>query len=87
MRLEALERVPVLDETGLSGHYDFELERVPDPEPRPPMGVARVPAPPSDDSRPSIFTALQQELGLKLVPVKAPLAEIVIDHIEKPSPN
>jgi uncharacterized protein (TIGR03435 family) len=51
-----------------------------------PPGISSVPAP-GDTSRRSIFKALEEQLGLKLVPIKVPLETIVIDHIEKPSPN
>jgi uncharacterized protein (TIGR03435 family) len=74
----------VLDKTGLTGKYDFQLEfsRAPD-APLPP-GLS---LPPANDSEPTIFDALKDQLGLKLVPIKLPLNEIVIDHIEKPSEN
>jgi uncharacterized protein (TIGR03435 family) len=42
---------------------------------------------PPDDSGPSIFTAVQEQLGLKLVSTKGPVDTIVIDHIERPSEN
>lgn len=81
MILENLERVPVLDKTGLTGKYSFMLEFSRDPATLPPG------EPPLDPARPSIFTALQEQLGLKMVSIKAPLETIVIDHIEKPSQN
>lgn len=62
----------VLDKTGLSGEYDFELTWAPDNQP---------------DAGPSIFSALQDQLGLKLKPAKAPLEVIVIDHLQRPSEN
>jgi uncharacterized protein (TIGR03435 family) len=63
------------DKTGIEGSYDITLHWAPEQERA------------SDDSRPSIFTALQEELGLKLEPTKAPEKILVIDHIEKPSDN
>lgn len=82
--VRGLENVPILDKTGLTGKYDFQLEfsRASD-EPLPP-GVSM---PPANDSEPTIFDALNDQLGLKLVRIKLPMDEIVIDHIEKPSPN
>jgi uncharacterized protein (TIGR03435 family) len=62
---------PVLDKTGLSGRFDFELQFTPND------------APESDASGPSIFTAVQEQLGLKLVPAKGPVDILVVDHLEK----
>ena len=77
---------PVVDKTGLAGTYDFTLKWTPD------QGAgsmaAGVDAPePAADAGPSIFTALEEQLGLKLEPTKALLDVLVIDHIEKPSEN
>jgi bla regulator protein blaR1 len=78
----------VVDKTGLTGKYDFELKWDRNPATMPPAGTSVVPAAPSEDaSRASIFTALQEQLGLKLIPIKSQLESIVIDHIEKPSAN
>jgi uncharacterized protein (TIGR03435 family) len=66
----------VIDQTGLNGEYDFDLRWVPDA-----ADGDSVP------DAPSIFTAVQEQLGLKLEPNKAPVDAIIIDHIEKPSPN
>ena len=71
--------VPVVDKTGLTGKYDFNLEWTPDPTQTPADADAA-----ADD--PSIFTALQQ-LGLRLEAAKVPVETIVIDRVEKPSPN
>jgi uncharacterized protein (TIGR03435 family) len=88
MLLKMHENCPVVDKTGLTGRYDFELKWERTPETMPLPGASSVPSPPSGDtSRPSLFTALREQLGLRLVPLKAPIESIVIDHIEKPSPN
>ena len=62
----------VIDKTGLTGEYDIDLAWAPDNQP---------------DAGPSIFSALQDELGLKLEPAKAALDVVVIDHLERPSEN
>jgi uncharacterized protein (TIGR03435 family) len=77
---------PVADSTGLKGEYDLSLEWAPEP-----MGNAAPPAsgadgtvpPTSEPSGPNIFTALQEQLGLKLQPKKVTIEILVIDHIEK----
>jgi uncharacterized protein (TIGR03435 family) len=78
---------PVVDKTDLKEKYDFKMEWTPDPGqgPQPPAGV-EVPPPPDLDG-PSIFTALQEQLGLRLESQKGPVAMIVIDRVEKPSGN
>jgi len=80
----------VLDRTGLKGNYDFNLEWTPDPgEPMGRGGPGEGPpaTPPADLSGPSIFTAVQEQLGLKLEPQKGPVEIIVVDGAEKPSAN
>lgn len=74
-----LGRRPILDHTGLTGNYDWDLNWTPNDT----SGTATIP----DSSGPSIFTALQEQLGLKLQPQTAPAPVIVIDHVEKPSQN
>jgi uncharacterized protein (TIGR03435 family) len=78
----------VIDKTGLSGTYDFSLTFAPEDGGSQQPGAAggALPASPSD-SAPSIFTAMQEQLGLKLESTKGPVDVIVIDHIEKPSEN
>ena len=78
---------PVVDETGLDGHYDFQLNWTPDETQFAGLGI-KVP-PPSDkpDAPPDLGAALQQQLGLKLATTKAPVEVLVIDHLEKPSAN
>ena len=74
----------VIDETGLSGEWDWDLEWSPGPsEPVPPGGIAELA--PSDG--PSIFAAVQEQLGLRLASGRALLDVLVIDAIERPSPN
>lgn len=82
----------VVDQTGIQGKYDFTLEFAPErPEPLP--GTAGGPPPgmnappPPDPNAPSIFTAVQEQLGLKLEPTKGPVEILVIDKIEKPTEN
>lgn len=80
----------VVDKTGLTGAYDFTLQWTPD---RPVQGFAPAEdkqgpaAPAPDSSGPSIFTALQEQLGLKLESQKGPVETLVIESIEKPSEN
>jgi|KBSMisStandDraft_5_1062788.scaffolds.fasta_scaffold83150_3 uncharacterized protein (TIGR03435 family) len=66
---------PVLDRTGLDGQFAMDVEFA--------AGAELTNAPPSD--APSIFTALEEQLGLKLKPVKAPLDVLVVDRAEKPA--
>ena len=70
-----LDRI-VVDRTGLTGNYEVKLNYMPQP---------RADAPP--DAPPNIFTALQEQLGLKLEPDRAPLKVLVIDRIERPAEN
>lgn len=72
----------VVDRTGLKGNYDFVLDGISVASSALP-GATRTPG----DFTVSIFTALQQQLGLKLVPVKAPVEVLVIDQVEQPSEN
>jgi uncharacterized protein (TIGR03435 family) len=65
----------VVDKTNLSGRYDLKLEWAADD------------APAADNSAPSLFTAIQEQVGLKLEPAKEPVPVLVIDHIEAASPN
>ena len=86
MQTAVLDR-PVVDKTGLQGRYDFTLTWTPDESQFVNMGV-RVPAPTGDPSAPpGLFTAFQEQLGLKLEPTKAPAEVFVIDRVEKPSEN
>lgn len=74
---------PVIDKTGLTGRYDFNLEWAPDESQ---FGGDLTPAP-SDAPVPPFFTAFQQQLGLRLEATRGPIETIVVDHIERPSAN
>ncbi|HXP84447.1 MAG TPA: TIGR03435 family protein [Bryobacteraceae bacterium] len=78
---------PVVDQTGLSGRFDFTLTWTPDEFQFGGLGV-RVP-PPADNAAapPDLFTAMQEQLGLKLEATKAPAEVFVVDRVEKPSEN
>ena len=81
---------PVADKTELKGAYDFNLRFTPDDRLQPPPGAPpnfRLPPPPANSNAPSLFDALQEQLGLKLESGKGPAEVIVIDHIERPSGN
>jgi bla regulator protein blaR1 len=82
---------PVIDRTGLKGNFDIKLQWTPDSgQGSKPFGDAPPPGvepPPSDPNGPSIFTALQEQLGLRLESQKGPVDLIVIDRVEKPSEN
>jgi uncharacterized protein (TIGR03435 family) len=59
----------IIDKTGITGTYDFKLSYAAADNP--------------DSNLPDIFTALQEQLGLKLVPQKVPIENLVIDHVDK----
>jgi uncharacterized protein (TIGR03435 family) len=65
----------VVDKTGVSGNYDIDLKWTPDDR----QGTA--------DSGPTLFAALEEQLGLKLQAAKGPVDALVVDHVEKPSEN
>jgi uncharacterized protein (TIGR03435 family) len=76
----------VLDATGLTGHYAFDLEFEPDPLLNSvPSGATPVVS--ADATGPSVFTALQQQLGLKLEPNKVPAEFVTVSRAEVPSAN
>jgi uncharacterized protein (TIGR03435 family) len=78
----------VVDKTGLTGHYDFNLDWTPDGGASPTASASSAePNSSLDTSGPSIFTALQEQLGLKLKAEKGPVQILVIDHVEPPSAN
>jgi uncharacterized protein (TIGR03435 family) len=72
----------VIDATGLKGSYNFELNWSPDDDRTPLLNGV-----PQESTGPSIFTAFQEQLGLKLESRRAPVEVLVIDHVEPPSQN
>ena len=81
---------PVVDRTGLAGHYSFNLHWTPDPSEDERLKASEwtgaglsgtVP------SGPPLLEAVQEQLGLRLVPVTEPVQVLVIDHAEEPSQN
>jgi uncharacterized protein (TIGR03435 family) len=82
----------VLDKTGLIGHYDFEMEWTEDENQVVANGASEGlqtdhNRPIANSFGPSFFTAIQEQLGLKLESQKGPVEALVIDHAEEPSPN
>jgi bla regulator protein blaR1 len=82
---------PVIDRTGLTSFYDLTLKWTPDPGGNPapfglPAGVLpQAPQPPADPDAPNIFTAVQEQLGLKLEAGRGPVEVVVIERLEKPT--
>ena len=85
MILNILDR-PVVDKTGITGLFDFHLEFSPD-ETTPGFHSDTPADGPTDRRGPSIFTAVQEQLGLKLESAKGSREFLVIDHVERPSEN
>jgi uncharacterized protein (TIGR03435 family) len=67
---------PVFDKTGLPGRFTFTLKWTADEEEKPGPGAA-----------PTLTTAMEEQLGLKLQPAKADVPVLVVDHVEMPSEN
>jgi uncharacterized protein (TIGR03435 family) len=74
---------PVVDKTGLTGRYDFDLEWAPDETQ---FGGA-IPAAEAEAVSPPLFVAIQQQLGLRLEATRGPIAALVVDSAERPSAN
>ena len=86
MQSAVLDR-PVVDRTGLPGRYDFTLNWTADESQFAAMGV-RVPPPSGDpNAPPGLFTAIQEQLGLRLESTNAPVGVLMVDRVEKPSEN
>lgn len=74
---------PVVDRTGLIGHYDFDLDWAPDET----QFGGDIPSAPGTAPAPPLFTALQQQLGLRLEPTRLAISTLLIDSAQKPSAN
>jgi uncharacterized protein (TIGR03435 family) len=70
---------PVVDRSGLSGQFDIDLKWTNE--------VPAIPGAGTADDRVTLFTALREQLGLKLEPIKAPIDVIVVEGIERPTQN
>ena len=77
----------VVEKTGLAGNFDINLEWPPDETQAMRVTQDAPPVPPFAAGAPSIFTAIQEQLGLKLEPARGLVEILVIDHAEKPSEN
>jgi uncharacterized protein (TIGR03435 family) len=73
---------PVIDRTGITGYFEMHVVFSPDDSAAPRPATAE-PAP----DNPGMFQAIQEQLGLRLVPARGPVDVLVIDHIERPSEN
>jgi uncharacterized protein (TIGR03435 family) len=86
MQRNVLDR-PVVDQTGLTGRYDINLDWTPDDSQFTGMGAKASPPTDSANAAPNLYTAIQEQIGLKLDATKALAEVLVIDHVEKPSEN
>jgi uncharacterized protein (TIGR03435 family) len=77
---------PVVDRTALTGSFDIELTFDPASAAQAAPGAPPGPVP-TDETKPSIFTALQEQLGLKLESTRGPIDVLVVDQAERPTPN
>ena len=82
----------VIDQTGLAGNFDLDLEWTPDnwkmAQPDGPQLSPDIPRlPPASPDGPSLFTALREQLGLRLEATRGPVKVLVIDSVEQPTPD
>ena len=78
---------PVVDQTALAGRWDFVLKWTPDESQFSGMGMKVPPPSEAADAPPPLFTAIQEQIGLKLDAGKVPVEVLVLDRVEKPSEN
>lgn len=86
LMLSQLAQRIVVDRTGLTGNFDIDLTFTPDRMPQGPLPPG-VQLPPIDPNGPSLFTAVQEQLGLKLEAGRGPVEVLVIDHVERATPE
>ena len=83
---------PVIDKSGFTGEFEVHVSFIPDENT---MGLPRAggpgepgaPPPPADPNLPNIFSALQEQLGLRLASARGPVEVLVMDHVERPAAN
>jgi uncharacterized protein (TIGR03435 family) len=78
---------PVVDRTALTGHYSFTLTCAPTYAMRPVINGQMQSLSADEEALPDLFTAIQEQLGLKLEPTHAPTQVLVVDHIDRPTEN
>jgi uncharacterized protein (TIGR03435 family) len=80
---------PVIDKTGMTNQFEIHLKFSPDDSAasRPSITDPGSPSAVSSPDAPGIFQAIQEQLGLRLVPAKGPVNVLLIDHVERPSEN
>ena len=86
MQSAVLDR-PVVDQTGIKGRWNFVLKWTPDESQFGGLGMKVPPPSNAADAPPPLFTAIQEQIGLKLEAMKAPVEVLVLDHVDKPSAN
>lgn len=86
MQSAVLDR-PVVDQTALAGRYNFTLKWTPDDSQFGGSGIKIPPPTDAANAPPPLYTAVQEQIGLKLEATKAPAEVLVVDHVEKPSEN
>jgi uncharacterized protein (TIGR03435 family) len=74
---------PVVDKTGLTGRFDFDLTWAADET----QFGGEVPVAPADTQAPPLFTAIQEQLGLRLEAMRGPVEALVVDAVERPTAN
>jgi uncharacterized protein (TIGR03435 family) len=84
--LSMVARRIVVDRTGLAGRYDIDVEFSPEFRPAPPPGVPDL-APAVTSDGPSLFTAIQEQLGLKLESARGPVEVLIVDRADRPTPD